>query len=157
MNGSVKKERVGVHLSGESSTFIYNTLKERYKNNPPSPRTKLLAAALISSSEPFSLNSEAQGNENKKPIMNSTAEVDSCARKTAGVKGGKIINGRASRTHYGEVENPLKGRRVWTLREDDFTRKLVNKHGTGSWTLVAECLASQHGIPGRTGKQCWER
>ncbi len=155
MSGVVEKKQVGMEIPRESSLFIYNTLKERYKNNPPSPRTAMLAAALMYSGEPFTLKSESQGNKTKKPIVGSTYAVN-----TVGVKGAKVENRKGSRMRYGipyGEEALFKGRRIWTSREDEFIRRLVVKHGTGSWSLVAECLATQYSIFGRTGKQCWER
>lgn len=40
---------------------------------------------------------------------------------------------------------------IWTVEEDEQLRQLVENHGTGNWTLIAESL------PDRTGKQCRER
>lgn len=52
-----------------------------------------------------------------------------------------------------------RGRRVWSAQEDDAIRKLVQKHGTSGWTLIADNLALEFESThhGRSGKQCWER
>ena len=39
----------------------------------------------------------------------------------------------------------------WLLAEDNQLRELIEQHGTGNWTNIAEFL------PGRSGKQCRER
>ena len=39
----------------------------------------------------------------------------------------------------------------WLLTEDNELRELIDQHGTGNWTNIAEFL------PGRSGKQCRER
>lgn len=48
-------------------------------------------------------------------------------------------------------------RRVWSLQEDNAIRELVARHGTRSWSIIAEHIVSDHDICGRTGKQCRER
>ncbi|CAM9186822.1 unnamed protein product, partial [Choristocarpus tenellus] len=48
-------------------------------------------------------------------------------------------------------------RRVWSNEEDEAIRELVRKHGTASWTAIAEYLDLEFGIRERSGKQCWER
>ena len=48
-------------------------------------------------------------------------------------------------------------RRAWTKEEDDAIRLLVGRHGTKSWSTIADHIQSQFGISGRTGKQCRER
>ncbi len=158
MSCGTEEERGGADISTWSNAFIYTSLKDRFRKNPPSPRTAILADALLSSSEALVFQKEMQGYENEKTTMvNSNATFLSCAAK-AGGRGGKIINGKGSRIPAGNyVEASLKGRRIWSAQEDNYIRNLVNIHGTGSWTLVADCLASQYGISGRTGKQCWER
>jgi Myb-like DNA-binding domain len=48
-------------------------------------------------------------------------------------------------------------RRPWTIKEDDWMKKLVQENGTKQWTIIAEKL--NHYFPNaiRTGKQCRER
>lgn len=48
-------------------------------------------------------------------------------------------------------------RKAWSPKEDETIVKLVDKHGTKSWTLIAQELSKV--IPGsnRTGKQCRTR
>ena len=48
-------------------------------------------------------------------------------------------------------------RRVWTAEEDNAIRQLVAKHGTKSWSVIAENLQKELSIAGRSGKQCRER
>jgi len=48
-------------------------------------------------------------------------------------------------------------RRVWTTEEDNAIRQLVAKHGTKSWSVIAENLQKELSIAGRSGKQCRER
>jgi hypothetical protein len=48
-------------------------------------------------------------------------------------------------------------RRVWTADEDNAIRALVAKHGTKSWSVIAENLQKELSIAGRSGKQCRER
>jgi len=48
-------------------------------------------------------------------------------------------------------------RRVWTIEEDNAIRQLVAKHGTKSWSVIAENLQKELSIAGRSGKQCRER
>ena len=48
-------------------------------------------------------------------------------------------------------------RRVWTTEEDNAIRALVAKHGTKSWSVIAENLQKELAIAGRSGKQCRER
>jgi hypothetical protein len=48
-------------------------------------------------------------------------------------------------------------RRVWTPEEDEAIRKLVEKYGTKTWSVIAEQIVKEFGIDGRTGKQCRER
>mmetsp|Transcript_32828 Transcript_32828/g.101717 ORF Transcript_32828/g.101717 Transcript_32828/m.101717 type:complete len:93 (+) Transcript_32828:281-559(+) len=48
-------------------------------------------------------------------------------------------------------------RRVWTVQEDNAIKQLVVKYGTRSWSVIAEHICTDHGIEGRTGKQCRER
>lgn len=42
-------------------------------------------------------------------------------------------------------------KKPWLLTEDNELRELIEQHGTGNWTNIAEFL------PGRSGKQCRER
>jgi len=42
-------------------------------------------------------------------------------------------------------------KKPWLLTEDNQLRELIEQHGTGNWTNIAEFL------PGRSGKQCRER
>ena len=48
-------------------------------------------------------------------------------------------------------------RRVWTTEEDNAIRQLVQKHGTKSWSVIADNLQKELLIAGRSGKQCRER
>lgn len=48
-------------------------------------------------------------------------------------------------------------RRAWSKAEDDLITRLVHKHGTKRWSLVAEELASTGVGPKRSGKQCRTR
>ena len=48
-------------------------------------------------------------------------------------------------------------RRQWHEEEDDAIAILVSKHGTKQWSLIARLMEREHGIVGRTGKQCRER
>ena len=48
-------------------------------------------------------------------------------------------------------------RRQWNEEEDEAITALVKRHGTKQWSKVARLLEAQHGIVGRTGKQCRER
>jgi hypothetical protein len=53
--------------------------------------------------------------------------------------------------------NETSDRRVWTSDEDNAIRALVAKHGTKSWSVIAENLQKELAIAGRSGKQCRER
>mmetsp|Transcript_6150 Transcript_6150/g.10262 ORF Transcript_6150/g.10262 Transcript_6150/m.10262 type:complete len:253 (+) Transcript_6150:70-828(+) len=44
-----------------------------------------------------------------------------------------------------------RGKKIWSVEEDETLKVLVETHGTGNWTLIAQSL------PERTGKQCRER
>jgi len=46
---------------------------------------------------------------------------------------------------------------VWAQEEDEAIRALVMKHGTKTWSVIAEQIVKEYGIQGRTGKQCRER
>lgn len=48
-------------------------------------------------------------------------------------------------------------RRVWAQEEDEAIRALVMKHGTKTWSVIAEEIVKEYSIQGRTGKQCRER
>lgn len=48
-------------------------------------------------------------------------------------------------------------RRVWAQEEDEAIRALVMKHGTKTWSVIAEQIVKEYSIQGRTGKQCRER
>ncbi len=144
----------GVEVPAGGTNFIRQMLDDRFKRHPPSPRTAVLAEALLRSSEGFK--KKEKKNENEKPIMNSMTANPSREVNTTAKRGGKIITGKGSRTPAGE-EFQFRGRRVWTSDEDECIRQSVEKHGKESWTLVAEYLATQFGVSGRTGKQCWER
>lgn len=50
-----------------------------------------------------------------------------------------------------------ESRRAWAPEEDSAIRELVGKHGTRSWSTIAELIVSQFGVQGRSGKQCRER
>jgi hypothetical protein len=45
----------------------------------------------------------------------------------------------------------MAAKNVWTPEEDATLQRLVNEHGTNSWSVIAA------GLVGRTGKQCRER
>ena len=45
----------------------------------------------------------------------------------------------------------MTAKNVWTPEEDATLQRLVNEHGTNSWSVIAA------GLVGRTGKQCRER
>mmetsp|Transcript_8909 Transcript_8909/g.16712 ORF Transcript_8909/g.16712 Transcript_8909/m.16712 type:complete len:631 (-) Transcript_8909:170-2062(-) len=57
---------------------------------------------------------------------------------------------------HGHVQ-PTTDRRVWAQEEDEAIRALVMKHGTKTWSVIAEQIVKEYGIQGRTGKQCRER
>ena len=46
---------------------------------------------------------------------------------------------------------------MWAQEEDEAIRALVMKHGTKTWSVIAEQIVKEYGIQGRTGKQCRER
>ena len=46
---------------------------------------------------------------------------------------------------------------MWTPEEDEAIRKLVEKYGTKTWSVIAEQIVKEFAIDGRTGKQCRER
>ncbi|KAG5189164.1 Homeodomain-like protein, partial [Tribonema minus] len=48
-------------------------------------------------------------------------------------------------------------RRVWTKEEDEAIRGLVLQYGTRSWSVIADHIAKDFSIQGRSGKQCRER
>jgi len=57
-----------------------------------------------------------------------------------------------------KMSQPAKGsRRHWAQEEDEAIKALILLHGTKSWTLIAELLRNEHGVLGRSGKQCRER
>jgi hypothetical protein len=64
-----------------------------------------------------------------------------------------VARGSSRATHGTEASD----RRVWTIEEDNAIRQLVAKHGTKSWSVIAENLAKDLNIAGRSGKQCRER
>ena len=51
----------------------------------------------------------------------------------------------------------IKRRSPWNKKEDQAIIDLVNKYGTGNWTLIANEMASSYGFKSRSGKQCRER
>lgn len=51
----------------------------------------------------------------------------------------------------------IKRRSPWNKKEDQAIIDLVNKFGTGNWTLIANEMASSYGFKSRSGKQCRER
>jgi myb proto-oncogene protein len=57
----------------------------------------------------------------------------------------------------GRAHGETSDRRVWTTEEDNAIRQLVAKHGTKSWSVIAENLQKELSIAGRSGKQCRER
>ncbi|CAM9750480.1 unnamed protein product, partial [Hapterophycus canaliculatus] len=60
--------------------------------------------------------------------------------------------------HRRGVRGSTPSRRVWSAEEDNTIRRLVQKHGTSGWTLIAENLALESkSNQSRSGKQCWER
>lgn len=48
-------------------------------------------------------------------------------------------------------------RRGWSNEEDEAIRRLVETHGTRSWSVIAEHIVTDFNIHGRSGKQCRER
>jgi hypothetical protein len=52
---------------------------------------------------------------------------------------------------------PAIERRHWSAAEDLAIKELVDKHGTGHWTKIAELLATEYNVKARSGKQCRER
>jgi myb proto-oncogene protein len=48
-------------------------------------------------------------------------------------------------------------RRTWSEEDDEAIKDLVKLYGTKRWAAVAEQLAAQYQIEGRTSKQCRER
>lgn len=66
---------------------------------------------------------------------------------------------RSCSVHSRTVRGSAASRRIWSAEEDEAIRKLVEKNGTSSWTLIAEKLAQadQTNNQSRSGKQCWER
>ncbi len=65
------------------------------------------------------------------------------------------VPSHAPKRHNGR--NETSDRRVWTTDEDNAIRQLVAKHGTKSWSVIAENLQKELAIAGRSGKQCRER
>ena len=53
------------------------------------------------------------------------------------------------RTTY--IDGDIRGKKIWTQEEDNILTELVEKYGTGNWTLLSSSLSP------RTGKQCRER
>ena len=51
----------------------------------------------------------------------------------------------------------IKRRSPWNSGEDDAITSLVQKHGTGNWTLIANEMSEKYGFKTRSGKQCRER
>lgn len=51
----------------------------------------------------------------------------------------------------GNINHGARGKKIWSMEEDQRLKDLVESLGTGNWTLIAESL------PDRTGKQCRER
>lgn len=51
----------------------------------------------------------------------------------------------------------IKRRSPWSKSEDDAIIELVNKHGTGNWTIIANEMGNSFGFKNRSGKQCRER
>lgn len=45
----------------------------------------------------------------------------------------------------------------WTQEEDEALRFLKEVEGIDKWAVIAEKLAQNYGIVGRSGKQCRER
>lgn len=48
-------------------------------------------------------------------------------------------------------------RQPWTETEDVAIRALVTQLGTKKWSLIAQSMATDYGLKGRSGKQCRER
>ena len=46
---------------------------------------------------------------------------------------------------------------AWSEEEDNILRQMVERVGTKAWTTIADLLATEHNLPGRSGKQCRER
>ena len=48
-------------------------------------------------------------------------------------------------------------RKLWSKEEDEAIKILVEEIGECNWGTIAERMNTDHGIKGRTGKQCRER
>ena len=51
----------------------------------------------------------------------------------------------------------IKRRSPWTQSEDNAIIALVQKHGTGNWTIISNEMSSKYNFKNRSGKQCRER
>ena len=51
----------------------------------------------------------------------------------------------------------IKRRSPWNKKEDEAIINLVNKHGTGNWTIIANEMSNIYNFKNRSGKQCRER
>ena len=51
----------------------------------------------------------------------------------------------------------IKRRSPWTSSEDNAIISLVQKHGTGNWTVISNEMSSKFNFKNRSGKQCRER
>jgi len=84
----------------------------------------------------------------------SSSSSSSSASKSSSKK-----KARASHHSHGLDDDDDAGsdRRVWTTEEDQTIRALVHKHGTKSWSVIAENLHKELSLASRSGKQCRER
>ena len=53
--------------------------------------------------------------------------------------------------------NRDKGRKIWTIKEDNALTLLVKEFGTKHWTKIARKLSERYNIVGKSGKKCRER
>lgn len=51
----------------------------------------------------------------------------------------------------------IKRRSPWTESEDNAIISLVQKHGTGNWTIISNEMSTKYNFKNRSGKQCRER
>lgn len=56
-----------------------------------------------------------------------------------------------------ETTTNMARRQLWSEDQDDAIRKLVAKHGTKKWAIIAKYLEEEYGVIGRSGKQIRER
>lgn len=66
----------------------------------------------------------------------------------------KSANSREDRQFTFKI---IKRRSPWTSSEDNAIISLVQKHGTGNWTVISNEMSSKFNFKNRSGKQCRER